>query len=369
MTSELRIALFVPSLIGGGAERSMVHLANGMVARGVSVDLILVKARGPYLSQVSPLVRMVDLGAARVSACLPALVRYLRRMRPAVLLSTLNHANVVAVAATRLARVPTRTVVRQANTLSMSARGASRLIPRFMPFLVRRVYPWAGGIVAVTQGVARDLAAVANLPLDRIQIIPNPVVTSELFALANERAEHAWLDTGEDPVVLGVGRLTKQKDFPTLIRAFDEVRRRCPARLIILGEGEERPKLESLVKELRLNEVVSLPGFVRNPFAYMARAAVFVLPSVWEGLPGALIQALACGVPVVATDCVGGSREILGGGRYGRLVPVGDTGALADAIGAVIGEPRFAVSNDAWSDFTQDAAVDRYLAMFQAPSS
>jgi glycosyltransferase involved in cell wall biosynthesis len=201
-----------------------------------------------------------------------------------------------------------------------------------MPHLIKIFYPWADAIVANSRGVAEDLMKLTGLPRDKIQVIYNPVVTPELFAKAEEPLDHPWFRPGEPPVILGVGRLTQQKDFPTLIRAFALVRKERPARLMILGEGEERPKLEALVRELRLEEDVALPGFVENPYKYMKRAAVFVLSSKWEGLPTVLIEALALGTQVIATNCPSGLEEVLEGGRWGRLVSVGDFAGLAQAI-------------------------------------
>jgi glycosyltransferase involved in cell wall biosynthesis len=361
----MRIAVFVPSLRGGGAERVMLDLAHGFAERGITTDLVLPQVEGPYLSEVRSDVRIVNLEARRVLASLPGLVGYLRRERPHALLSTLTHANLVALWARRLSGVATRVVVREANTLTQVTRGAGRDRRRFLPFLVRRFYPWADGIVAVSTGVAQDLETGSGIAAERMHILPNPVVTPELTSKAAEALDHAWFRAGQPPVVLGVGRLSKQKDFATLIRAFDRVRRAREARLMILGEGPERPGLEALVAGLGLSEQVMLPGFASNPFAYMARAGVFVLSSAWEGMPGALIQAAACGVPVVATDCESGPREVLQGGRYGRLVPVGDPAALAEAILTTLERPRTAVPFEAVERFTRSAAVSGYLEVLR----
>jgi len=327
-----KVALFLPSLRGGGAERVMVNLARGFSEKGLDVDLVLAKAEGPYLSQVPPEVRVIDLHSSRVLASLPSLVRYLRRERPQALLSTLDHANIVALWARKLARVPNRLVVRVAANLSQSASNASSARGRLMPHLIRIFYPWADAVVAVSGGAAEDLAKTTGLPQERIQVIYNPIVTLELLEKAEEPLNHLWFAPGEPPVILSAGRLTKQKDYPTLIRAFTLVHRERPARLMILGEGEERPKLEALIQELGLDEAVSLPGFVDNPFKYMKRAAVFVLSSRWEGLPNTLIQAMALGTPVVSTNCPSGPAEILEGGKWGKLVPVGDIEKIAKAI-------------------------------------
>jgi glycosyltransferase involved in cell wall biosynthesis len=196
--------------------------------------------------------------------------------------------------------------------------------------------------------------------MEKIKVIYNPVITPELFAKAEEPLDHPWFRPGEPPVVLGVGRLTQAKDFPTLIRAFALVRKERPARLMILGEGEERPKLEALVRELGLEEDVALPGFVGNPYKYIARAGVFVLSSAWEGLPTTLVEALALGTPVVSTNCKSGPEEILEEGRWGRLVPVGNIEELAKAIGESLSMPRL-LNGGALDRFRVDIVVDRYL--------
>lgn len=330
------IAIFAPSLSGGGAQRVMVNLVGAFTKRGLKVDLVLAQAEGPYLSEVPEAIRVVDLEAARVVATLPGLVRYLRRERPAVLLSAMDHANVVVLWAKRLAGVPTRIVVTVHTTLSHSTRSAPNARGRWIPYFVRWFYPWADAIVAVSQGVADDLVQTAGLARDRIQVIHNPVVTLELLEKAKAPLDDDWFGPGEPPVILGVGRLTKAKDFPTLIRAFARVHNQCPARLMILGEGEDRPALEDLVRELDLEADVALPGFVDNPYAYMARAAVFVLSSAWEGFGNVLVEAMAVGTPVVSTDCPGGPAEIMDGGKYGSLVPVGDVAALAGAVSAAL---------------------------------
>jgi glycosyltransferase involved in cell wall biosynthesis len=356
-----RLAIFLPDLVVGGAQRSMLKLAGGMADRGHAVELVLSHARGPFLAEVPQRVRVIDLHARRVLTSLPGLVRYLRRERPAAMLSAL-HANVVALWARRLSCVPTRLIVSERNTLtSESGHYASDLRMRLSPELIKRFYPWADAIVAVSKGVADDLSRATGIPSERIRVIYNPIVTPEFRRKAAAFLEHPWFGPGQPPVILTVGRLSEQKDFPILIRAFERVRRNRPARLLILGEGEERPALEAEVRQRGLEQDVSLPGFVPNPYPYMVRAGAFVLSSRWEGLPGVLIEALYCGAPLVATDCPSGPREILADGRYGQLVPVGDTGALAGAIemalkGAAPRPPR-----EAWNSFEQEAVVSEYI--------
>ena len=303
--------------------------------------------------------RVVDLASSGVSASLPKLVRYLRRNRPAALLATLNHASVVALLARALAGVPTRTVIRESNMLfpkpALSLKGVS------LRTSVRLFYPWADAHVAVSQGVADDLARFMKTGTKKIHTIYNPVVTDELFRRARQRPAHPWFAPGEPPVILGVGRLAPQKDFPTLVRAFAAVYQKRPARLMILGEGNQRDELTALARELGLGDAVALPGFAQNPFAYMAHADTFALSSKFEGLPGALIQAMACGSKVVSTDCPSGPREILEGGRLAPLVPVGDVDALAAAILESLSAPPNPALQTRACDFTEARILPQYL--------
>jgi glycosyltransferase involved in cell wall biosynthesis len=355
-----RLAFLTSSMNGGGAQRAMLKLAVGIARRGHRVDLVLGRAEGPYLAEVPGSLRVVDLGAPRLLAALPALTGYLRRECPLAMLSALDYVNIVALWARRAAGSTTRLVVSERNTLSAAMAHAARWRMRPMPWLIRRFYPWAEGVVAVSEGVADDLAAVTGLPRNRIEVIYNPVVTPDMAAMLREPVRHPWFRPGEPPVVLGVGRLTAQKDFATLVRAFASAHPRSEARLVILGEGPERASLEALVARCGVSGRVALPGFVANPYPYMASSGVFVLSSAWEGLPGVLIEALYCGVPVVATDCPSGPREVLRGG-HGRLVGVGDVEAMATEIDKALAGAVPRPGPDSWKSFDQEVVVQRYL--------
>lgn len=358
------IAIYLPLLSGGGAERAMVVLANGFTARGHKVDLVVARAEGPYLKDLNPGLRVVDLNSRRspiVPLSLAALTGYLKRERPRVLLSTLTYTSVVAVVARALAGVDTRLYVSEQNALSSSVQNAVGWSERWKPHFLRWSYPRVDGLVAVSSGVADDISEVLGYERDRIRVIHNPIETAKLLALADERVEHPWFAPGEPPVVLGVGRLTSQKDFPTLIRAFAQLRSGREARLMILGEGELRGELESLVESLGLSAEVALPGFVDNPFAYMRAAALFVLSSRWEGLANVIIEALACGTPVVSTDCPYGPAEILDHGRWGRLVQVGDYRGMAEAMIESLSDPDPSRGSVRARDFDADLIVDEYL--------
>lgn len=367
-----RVTLLLSGLSGGGVPRVMLALAHGLAVRGHRVDLVTARPDGPLRPELSPLVRLVPLAdwrtrlpwvrrkrSRQVVAGIPALARYLRRERPDLLLSADHFVNFSALWAGALAGVRTRVAVGQHMHLSRHGEGKPLL-----RWLVRRLYPRAAAIVAVSNGVADDLAKTAGIPRRRIATIYNPVVAPDLEKKAKEPLDHPWFAPGGPPVLLGTGRLTAQKDFPTLLRAFARVRERRPARLMILGEGPGRGGLAALAARLGVDGDTALPGFVPNPFAYMARASAFVLSSAWEGLPTALIEAMACGCPVVSTDCPSGPTEILDGGRYGPLVPVGDDTALAAGILRALDAPRDArVLRDRAALFSVDRAVGGYLAL------
>ncbi|MCL6533557.1 MAG: glycosyltransferase [Armatimonadetes bacterium] len=355
------IALFVPSLRSGGAERVMLLLAQGFAQRGIAVDLVLAKAEGAYLKQVPHEVRMLNLEASRVLGSLPRLIRYLRRRRPSALLSALDHANIIAILAQRIARTPTRVVVSVHSMTSVALKESPLARARWIPFLARLLFPLADKIVAVSTGVAEDISQLYCLRGNQVEVIYNPVVTPDLLNLALQPLSHPWFAEGQPPVILGAGRLAAPKDFHTLIHAFARVRQQRPARLIILGEGEERPVLESLIRQLGIERDAALLGFVDNPFAYMKRAAVFVLSSRWEAFGNVLVEAMACGTPVVSTDCPYGPREILEGGKWGKLVPVGDPDKLAEALLETLdSRPAYDPSVRA-RDFSLERAVEAYL--------
>ncbi|MDJ0555309.1 MAG: glycosyltransferase [Microcoleaceae cyanobacterium MO_207.B10] len=238
---------------------------------------------------------------------------------------------------------------------------------RLLPLLVDWFYPWADNIVAVSQGLARNLETEYQWKYGWIQTTYNPVINQTLFTKAEASLNHPWFADTQPPVILGVGRLSEEKDFATLIRSFAKVREKKAVRLIILGEGKERSPLEKLVKKLGLEADVLMPGFVDNPYPYIARAAVFVLSSIREGLPTVLIEAMTLNTPVVSTNCQGeGAREILDNGKYGDIVPVGDTEAIAKAIIKILEGDRKIVDRDWLEQFTIDIATEKYLKIIGA---
>lgn len=363
-TSSHHLAIYWPGLAWGGAERTMLKLAGGISSRGYKVDLVLVHANGSFLSEVPKHLRIIDLNASRALLSMPALISYLRREKPDILYSGL-YTNIIALWAKRLAHAPSRVIVSERAVISSYVKmDSSDYRVRLLPYLVRRFYLWADAIVAVSKGVAEDLGKTYRIPKEKIHVIYNPVVTPESRTLAQAPLDHPWFKPGEPPVILAAGHLTPQKDFTTLIQAFAMVQQVCRARLIILGEGKDRGKLEALIRKLEVEAKVQLPGFAANPYPYMKKASLFVLSSRWEGLPGALIEALYCGAPLVATDCPSGPREVLADGKYGRLVPVGDSFAMAQAIESSLAGNAIHPPTESWKPFELENIVDQYVALF-----
>jgi glycosyltransferase involved in cell wall biosynthesis len=394
-----RLAFYLDNFEGGGVQKTTLTLAGALAARGHLVDVLVCRPSGALQDQVPPGVVVVALGSpgtwsARALALksdpgqlgailggvvlsprasptlgwLGPLAETLEARRPYALCAATTQMNIEAILARRLAAVDTRIIVSERNALR-SGHLHDGWPARFLPSLIRHTYGQADGVVAVSDGVADDLAAWSGLPRGQIVTIYNPVMTDDLRRLQREPVDHPWFQPGAPPVVMSAGRLGRAKDFPTLIRAFARVRRARPARLVIFGKGKSEAKTAKSIAALRafaaglgLVEDIALPGFVANPFAYMARAATFALSSVNEGLPGVLIQAMACGCPVVSTDCPSGPAEILAGGRYGRLVPPGDDQALAEAILASLDAPSPAALLRERADFF---SVERAAAQYE----
>lgn len=339
-TDEVRpdVAFFLPSVAGDGAQRITLAVGEVLARQGVRVDLVIVRREGILLDRIPKDVHLIDLQASRMLAAVPALALYLRRAQPRVLMPTITVANVIALIARWLAGVPTRVVVRQATHLSASRKVSDSAKMRLIAWMGERMYRMADGAVAISKGVGDDLAAHAGIVPERLTVIYNPINVEAVQRAARDDPGHPWL-RDSIPVILAVGRLTYQKDFSTLLRAFARLRAMRPARLIVLGQGEDRAALDSLAAGLGVAGDVAFPGYTTNPFAYMARAQVFVLSSRWEGFGNVLVEALACGLPVVSTDCPSGPREILDDGAFGALVPVGDDRAMAAAIAEAIDHP------------------------------
>lgn len=323
------ITLFIGNLTIGGAERVTVNLANQFAQNGHQVEVLVVTEDGELVDKLSPEVEFSSLSVDQMRWAAVPLARHLRKTRPDVLISFMTVANVMAIVATCMARVPTTVIITEHSTQS-GKHGLS--IKRDMT-LAKYTYAFADHVVGVSEGVAEDIRDWAHVPDNKITAIYNPVISEDQIGASHELPSHPWFHDEEIEVVLSVGRHVEEKDYPTLIRAFAFLlEERDSVRLMLLGGGELTPEYESLIKKLGIEEEVEMPGFVTNPFPYMAHSDVFALSSRVEGLSLVLIEAMACGTPVVSTDCPNGPSEVLVDGKYGELVTVSEPNSLKNAL-------------------------------------
>ena len=402
-----RIGIVLPNLGGGGAERATLALAGALVERGCRVDLMLLRFGGTYRAAIPPGLRLYyrrhgrrgrdllgfcrknGIDARRLSAnplrsvrAWPFLcrawprtgfswsrtrgsldiARYLGEARPDLLFSALPRANVASILGAELAGRPAPVVVSVRNNVALSYSSTDKAV-------ARRFMPGADAVVAVSQGVAADTVETLGLDARQVHTVYNPKPLAEIRRLAEDEPDHPWFAGGQPPVVLTVLRNAPQKDWATLTAAFGRARRTVQARLAILGNLSEeyRARILELAGNFGVAEDIAFLGFDENPFRYMRRASLFALSSRWEGLPNVLIEALACGTPIVSTDAPYGPAEILENGRWGRLTPVGDAGAMAQAIAdSLAGDtpPPEALRRRA-EDFSAERALEVYEAMFE----
>jgi glycosyltransferase involved in cell wall biosynthesis len=365
-SDEAPLAVFLQDLAGGGAERVAVNLVNEFGERGVPTDLILVRDSGAYRDSVDPRIRIIRLESRKTLLSIPRLVRYLRTVRPAGLLSFQTHVNVAAVLAHALARVEIPMVVSEhvdpvrgaADHPAMLVRAAYRIAPR--------VYHNASAVAAVSEGVAREWRALTSLPETRVLRIYNPIYEPRILELAEQASGEPWLDDPDVPVIVAAGRLEEQKDVPMLLRAFALTLRARKCRLVVLGEGQEEARLRALSRELGIESSLKFVGFRPNPYAFYARAHVFALSSSFEGFGNVLVEALACGAHIVSTDCPHGPREILEDGRWGRLVAVGDAHAFSGALTEALDTPRPGAGQVRRAEaFSIRSAADEYMRLLR----
>jgi len=337
---EVDIAILFHHLGSGGVSKIFLRIAKEL-SNNFDVEIVtIVDNDSPYVnSDYFKGIEHKNLGAREVRYSFFKLVDYLNSRKPKYLISAMNHVNVVALISSKLSRIPVKNIVSVRNNSSELFKNEDNFISNLMPYFIKLTYPMADEIVAISEGVADDIKKVSGVSEEKISIIHNPVVTRELKEKSKESVDHGFFELGV-PVILSVGRLDKQKDYKTLVRSFKQVRKKVDSRLLILGEGNQRAEIQELINELNIKKDVDLPGFVENPYKYMRKSSVFVLSSRWEGFGNVIVEAMATGTPVVSTNCPSGPSEILKNGRYGELVPVGNSKKLADAILRTLKNPN-----------------------------
>lgn len=361
MSKKTKITLFIPSLRGGGAERVFVILANAFSDKGYKVHLVLVSAIGPYLDNVSDNVEVINLKCSRSASSLFALVRYLKIEKPDVLLSAMGHTNVVALLARKISRVSTKIVISERSYFSVSQKFSYSWKMKVLGFFIRKMYTTADGIIAISAGVADDISFFSNVKRDKVDVIYNPVDIRKVQELSFEKLDETLLNKKGKPLILAAGRFVEIKNFSTLIKAFSKYREKNEGVLCIIGDGPLRNQLREEAENLGIGDDVMMPGFINNPFPLMRHADVFVLSSIAEAFGNVLVEAMACGTPVVSTDCPSGPSEILENGFWGKLVPVGNDLALSNAILSSLSSTDHPDIISRAYYFSVEKAVDSYL--------
>lgn len=352
----------MPSLFGGGAEKVTLNLIRYLARHyDFSIDVVLVSATGEFMNQVPDNVRIVDLNSSRMVASIPKLVRYLRREKPHAILSCMTYTSVAALISKKIARTKTRTVAcLHINLTSQITRPSVRRAKHMLPF-IKLTHPWADVIVATSRGCGEDFLNVTGVGKDNMTVIYNPTITDEILPLSKQAVDHHWYSEGQPPVILAVGRLAKQKNYELLIKTFANLRKHRTANLLILGEGPLRSDLEQLATDLGVQDCIDMPGFVDNPYAYMAKSAMLVMSSNYEALPAVLIEALHVGTQVVSVDCPNGPSEILGDGKYGVLVPMNNADALTEGMISAIDNVDYRPAEEACLRYHDKNVAPQYV--------
>ncbi len=373
-----------PSLAGGGAERHLVRILPTLCSRHV-VDIVILRAGGELESEVPSSVSVHQIRSLNWITAAWRIRHLVRILRPRLVLTVQEAASIPTVLALHgQARAITqpRVVISIQNTLSAVLAASKPRTRLRIRLAIRSLYPRTDRVIAVSQGVAKDLLTTWPTLAPRVSVIYNACVDPSMATMAKKPCRHHFFrgmvlanerpeQKKGPPVIVACGRLTAQKDYPTLLQAVARLRTRRPVRLLVLGEGPARPQLETIIGRLGLSDTVDLAGHLSNPYSAMARATVFVLSSRWEGLAMVVSEALACGTPVVATDCPHGPAEILEDGKYGRLVPPGDPTVLAQALEAILVDPRGARAmaergRQRALDFTTERSAGAYVALLEA---
>ena len=359
---DKKITILVSFSGDGGVERNVVRLVRGFLKKGVCFEILTIKEKGSFFKELPDEAKKIKLPFDQALLNLPYLIKYLKRSSPHAIFSVKDRANRVAILAKLFSKSSSKVVIRLGTNLSASLQN-KRNFHKWTRYLPSRIlYPRCDEIIAVSKGVAEDVSKITKIPVEKINVIPNPVIDERLFEMAKEKVEDEWFLVKKRPLVLGIGRLTEQKDFETGIKAIKVLKDwGISLRYAILGDGPKKNRLKKLIKELGLEENVKLLGFKKNPYKYLSKADLFLLSSKWEGSPNALIEAMALGVPVVSTDCPSGPREILKE-EPSLLVKVEDYIGMAQAIAKTLKNPPSSEKlKHMVKDFSLEKSVNKYL--------
>ena len=369
------ILFFLPYLGGGGAQRVFINILKALDKNKYNLTLVVIDKDGPYLSQIPAQVKLIELNSKRVLLSSLELKRLFSKYKPDIIISGLNYANIIVALSVKWAKVPSKLILTEHSSYSGKNVQTNKIKYLMFKKLIKLSYKFADNIVCVSKGISEEVRQLTGIKQceDIIKVIYNPIVDKELTFKSIENVKDAWINNKNFKVIISMGRLTKQKDFPTLIKAFAKYlasNRNTKVKLIVMGEGESRPELERMVNDLRLNNYVNLLGYVDNPYAYLSKADLFVLSSRSEGFGNVIVEAMACGTPVISTNCPTGPGEIIEDGINGFLVPVGDEEKLAKKISEVINNEGLQrkIAKNAFSraqDFKVSKIVREYEQLFE----
>lgn len=332
INKKKKVTFFHPYFVFGGVEKTNLRLAKYLISQGYEVDFIALSFSIHLQKEIEELgIHQVELHAKRTLRAIPELKRYIaeeRQKYELTFISCQNYANLVAIFSWPKNRDGIKLIVSERSQVDEFKYNGKAMKGKAIVKLMSWYYRRADVIVANSKETAEDLTSLTG---KKAECIYNPTLSDNYEILASEAVEHPWFQS-EIPVIIGVGRLALPKGFDTLIRAFAILQKKIDARLVILGEGDKREELNDMINELNLQNKVWMPGYEKNPYRFIKKSDLFVLSSLFEGLPNVLIEALALGVPCVSTRCKSGPREILLEGRGGYLVDVGNAQQMADAM-------------------------------------
>lgn len=361
----MKITFFIPDFKGGGAQNMIINMANEFARRDHLVTILTINKSGPFADRIDPAVTVTSLEKERTAQAFFELRKYLKGHQPDIVLSALFHVNILLL----LAKITTpgiksKIIVTERNHFSARVKNSDKSMDKLFPLLVLLFYRFADKVIGISKGVADDIRKIAKLPEHKVTWIHNPVVAESEIKALESHADLPWTDGS---VIVTSGRLVPQKDYPTMLQAFAKLAEIQKAYLLIIGDGPQRLALEKAARELGIGDKIHFAGFVDNPIAHMKRADLFVITSRWEGFCNVIVEALLCGLPVVATDCPSGPAEILEDGKYGTLVPVGDVNALAAAMAQTLDTSHDPERQKQRAmDFTVEKICNRYEEVMKA---
>lgn len=380
MQNNKKITIFMSSFRAGGGERNMVNLANGLVERGFDVDLLVIYPVGPYIEQLDSRINIHSVESKRTLFSLPKVILYFKHFNPEVILATDEFTHIISIISKKITFSNTRVVLRVGNMFSVLFKQYNTFKQKITIFFAKLLYKYADIYIANSLGVADDFSEVFGIDKDKINVINNPKDIDYIRSRSKEEVKHKWLKHKEKPVVLAVSRLRYQKDIPSIIKAFNMVNKEIPSKLIVVGGGRDKNSIEKLIESMNLGNSVDLLGFSDNPYALMSKSDVFITASLWEGLPNSLQEAMVCGMPVIATDCSSGPREIISPktdplfrlkegvehAEYGLLVPVSDINSLYEAMKEMLLDSNIRSKYSKKSiersvDFDSNFILDKYI--------